>query len=193
MKKNVNLQTMMYPAPAVVASAYDKEGKADACTLAFASMISHVPPSIIIGINHSAKRKTLEDIIETKEFVIGFPSIEHVVETDYIGLDSGHDVDKLEKVGFTTTKAKKVNAPIINEFKVSLECKVTHMVDIGSHKQITGEIVNVQVDEDILNDKDMILVEKLDPIIYDIVCHRYFSIGKEEAKSYNVGLKYREE
>ncbi|WP_455644900.1 flavin reductase family protein [Methanosphaera sp.] len=192
MKKNVNLQTMMYPAPAVVASAYDKEGKADACTLAFASMISHVPPSIIIGINHSAKRKTLEDIVERGEFVVGFPSMEHVTETDYLGLDSGHDVDKLERVGFTTTKAQKVNAPIINEFKVSLECRVTHMVDIGSHKQITGEIVNVQADEEILNDKDMILVEKLDPIIYDDVSYRYFSLGEEKAKAFNTGLKYRE-
>lgn len=124
MSKKINLKprSMMYPAPAVIASAYDSDGKADECTLAFATMCSHLPQCLMIAINSTKKRKTLADILETKEFVIGFPTINQVAETDYLGIASGYDEDKLEKLGFTTTKAQEVNAPIINELKVSVEC-----------------------------------------------------------------------
>ncbi|MDD6048253.1 MAG: flavin reductase [Methanobrevibacter ruminantium] len=116
-KVNLKPRTMMYPSPAVIASAYDEYGKADACTLAFAAMCSHQPPAVMIAINSTAKRKTLKSILEREEFVLGFPTVDQVAETDYIGMASGYDVDKLEKVGFTTTKTKEVNAPIINEMK----------------------------------------------------------------------------
>ncbi len=131
MSKKVNLKprAMMYPSPAVIASAYDENGRADACTLAFATMCSHHPPAVMIAINSTAKRKTLKSILEREEFVLGFPSANQVAETDYIGMASGYDVDKLEKVGFTTTKAKEVNAPVINEMKVSVECKVMNIVE----------------------------------------------------------------
>lgn len=116
-KVNLKPRTMMYPSPAVIASAYDEYGKADAYTLTFAAMCSHQPPTVMIAINSTAKRKTLKSILEREEFVLGFPTVDQVAETDYIGMASRYDVDKLEKVGFTTTKAKEVNAPIINEMK----------------------------------------------------------------------------
>ncbi len=73
-KVNLKPRAMMYPSPAVIASAYDKDGKADSCTLAFAAMCSHHPPAVMIAINSTAKRKTLKSILEMKEFVVGFPT-----------------------------------------------------------------------------------------------------------------------
>ena len=72
MSKKVNLKprAIMYPSPAVIASAYDEDGKADSCTLAFATMCSHHPPAVMIAINSTAKRKTLKSILEMKEFVV---------------------------------------------------------------------------------------------------------------------------
>ena len=166
---------MMYPAPAVVASAYDEKGRADACTLAFATMCSHHPPAVMIAINSTLKRKTLKSILNSEEFCVGFPSIEHVGEVDYLGIESGYNEDKLAKINFTPKKAEMVNAPIIEEFKVSLECKVIHIADVGSHTQITGEIVNIQADEDVLDDRGKVIFEKLNPIAYDnpfIFCSR---------------------
>ncbi len=183
----------MYPAPAVVASAYDENGKADACTLAFATMCSHKPPAVMIAINTTLKRKTLADILKTKEFCLGFPSIDHVSEVDYLGIASGYDTDKLEDVNFTYTDGEKVNAPIINEFKVSLECRVMNIAEVGSHTQITGEIVNVQADEDVLDEKNKIDPWKLNPLAYDDITHSYFKIGDKIDKAFKPGLKFRKD
>ena len=92
MSKKVDLKprAMMYPSPAVIASAYDEEGKADACTLAFAAMCSHQPPAVMIAINSTAKRKTLKSILERNEFVIGFPTADQVAEADFIVRNPTH-------------------------------------------------------------------------------------------------------
>ncbi len=190
MKVNLKPHAMMYPAPAVVASAYDKDEKVDACTLAFATMCSHKPPAVMIAINSTLKRKTLESILETKEFCIGFPSAEHFAEADYLGIESGYNADKIDEINFTTKKAEFINAPIINEFKVSLECRVMDINPVGSHTQITGEIVNIQADENILDDKNKIIFEELDPLAYDDITHSYFKMGDKISKAFKPGLKF---
>ena len=191
MKVNVKKHTMMYPAPAVVASAYDEEGRADACTLAFATMCSHHPPAVMIAINTTLKRKTLKSILQTKEFCIGFPSVEHMAEVDYLGIESGYNADKLAEIDYSHHKAEKVNAPIIEEFKVSLECRVIHIAEVGSHTQITGEIVNVQAEEEVLNDKNKIDFKLLDPLAYDDITHSYYRTGDKIADAFKAGLKFK--
>ena len=181
----------MYPAPAVVASAYDEEGNADACTLAFATMCSHHPPAVMIAINSTLKRKTLKSILATREFCLAFPSVEHVAEVDYLGIESGYNADKLDKVNFHHQPALKVNAPIIDEFKASLECKVMHVAEVGSHTQITGEIVNVQAEESVLNGKGKIDFALLDPLGYDDITHSYYRIGDKISDAFKAGLKFR--
>lgn len=191
MKLNLKPRSMMYPAPAVVASAYDEDGNADCCTLAFATMCSHRPPAVMIAINTTLKRKTLKSIHYSKEFTLGFPSLEHVAEIDYMGIASGYDTNKIEDVNFTYKDAEIVNAPIINEFKVSLECKVIHVAEVGSHTQITGEIVNVQADKGVLDEKNRIIPEKLNPIVFDDVTHSYYEFGDRIAKAFKVGSKFK--
>ena len=191
MKVNVKNHTMMYPAPAVVASAYDEEGKADACTLAFATMCSHHPPAVMIAINSTLKRKTLKSILHSKEFCLAFGSVEQVAEVDYLGIGSGYREDKLSKIGFTHQNGQKVNAPIINEFKLSLECRVMHIAEVGSHTQITGEIVNVQAEDDIVDDKGKIILENLNPIAYDDITHSYFRLGEKICDAFKAGLIFR--
>ena len=88
-------------------------------------------------------------------------------------------------------KAEKVNAPIINEFKVSVECRVMHIAEVGSHTQITGEIVNVQAEESVLNEKKKIDFDKLNPLAYDDVTHSYFKMGDKIADAFKAGLKFR--
>ena len=191
MKKNLKPHAMMYPAPAVVVSAYDSEGKADACTLAFACMCSHHPPAVMIAINSTLKRKTFKSIKQSNEFCLAFPSAEHLSEVDYLGIESGYNADKLNRIDFTYKKADFVNAPLINEFKVSLECRVINMCDVGSHTQITGEIVNIQADEDILDGKNKIIVDKLNPLAYDDFTHSYFEMGDKIEDAFKCGLKFR--
>ena len=189
-KISIKPRAMMYPAPAIIVSAYDENKKADACTLAFATMCSHKPPCVMIAINTTAKRKTLKDILLNKEFTLGFPNTQQVTETDYIGIASGYDKDKLEKVSWTTTESSNINAPIINELKVSLECRVINIVEVGSHTQITGEVVNIVADKEVLDDDGRISLKKLNPIVYDDVLYDYFEVGEKIDDAFKPGLKY---
>ena len=190
-KKELKLHAVVAPTETVVVSAYDEEGKADACTLAFYMVSSHNPPCVVIAINATQKRKTLKSILERKAFVLGFPSVSQVKEADYLGVDSGYDADKLKNIGFTTSEARTVHAPVINEMLLSLECEVVHTVTIGSHMQVTGEVKNILADESILNDKDRIVLEKLQPLIYDEEQFRYLGIGDPVAGAFKTGAEMR--
>ena len=151
-KKELKLHAVAAPTQTVIVSAYDKDGKADACTLAFYMVSSHKPPCVTIAINATAKRKTLQSILESKAFVLGFSDTDQITEADYLGVESGYNADKLKNCGFTTYDARTVHAPVINEILLSLECELVHSVTIGSHTQLTGEVKNILADESILNE-----------------------------------------
>ncbi len=123
-KTELRLHALVAPTETVIVSAYDPDGKADACTLAFYMVSSHIPPCVTIAINATQKRKTLRDMMETKAFVLGFPSISQVKEADYLGVESGYNADKLSNVGFTVSPAQTVHAQMINELPLSLECEI---------------------------------------------------------------------
>ena len=191
MKKSLKLRAVVSPSPAIIAAAYDENGKADACTLAFYTPTSHKPPCLTIAINATAKRKTLKSILGSGAFTIGYPSIGQAAEADWIGMASGYEHDKIAKVGWTTTKAEKVDAPVINELKLTVECKVVNTVDIGSHTQITGEVVNIQADESILDERGKYDLAKLNPIIYDEEQFAYRTVGGKTADAFKAGLVYK--
>ncbi len=191
MKKTLKLRAVVSPTPAIIAAAYDENGKADACTLAFYTPTSHKPPCLTIAINATAKRKTLKSILNSGAFTVGYPSIEQVAEADWIGMASGYEHDKIAEVGWTTTKSEFVNAPIINELKLTIECRVVNTVTIGSHTQITGEIANIQADESILDERGRYDLAKLNPIIYDEEQFAYRTLGGKTANAFKAGLVYK--
>lgn len=190
-KRELKLRAVVAPTETVIVSAYDENGKADACTLAFYMVSSHVPPCVTIGINATQKRKTLEDILETKAFVLGFPGADQVREADYIGVESGYNADKLENAGFTVSKARTVNAPVINELRLSLECEVVHTVTVGSHMLLTGEVKNILAEESILNENGRVLLDRLDPLIYDEEQGQYLSLGGQVADAFRPGMEWK--
>lgn len=188
-KKELLLHAVVAPTQTVIVSAYDTEGKADACTLAFYMVSSHLPPCVTIAINATQRRKTLRSILASNAFVLGFPDIRQVNETDYLGVESGYNTNKLVNIGFNTCEARTVHAPVINNLLLSLECEVVHTVTIGSHIQITGEVKNILADEYILNDKDKIILERLRPIIYDEEQQRYLCLGSPIADAFRSGAE----
>ena len=191
MKKSLKLRAVVSPTPAIIAAAYDENGKADACTLAFYTPSSHKPPCLTIAINATARRKTLKSILHSGAFTVGYPSIEQVAEADWIGMASGYEHDKIAEVGWTSSKAEKVNAPVINELKLTIECKVVNTVSVGSHTQITGEVVNIQADESIIDERGKYDLAKLNPIIYDEEQFAYRTVGGKTADAFKAGLVYK--
>ena len=190
-KKELKLHSVVSPTETVVVSAYDEEGRPQACTLAFYMVSSHVPPCVTVAINATQKRKTLAAMLSSGAFVLGFPSVDQVVEADYLGVESGYNADKLANIGYTTTAAETVDAPIINEFLLSIECQIVHTVTVGSHMQVTGEVKRIIADESILNEKGKVELGKLRPIIYDEEQLRYLSVGEKVADAFRPGAELK--
>lgn len=186
--KSLRLRTIVSPTPVVIVAAFDKNGKADACTLAFYMPSSHHPPCVTIGINATAKRKTLKSILSSGAFSVGYPSADQVSVADFLGIGSGEDGNKLATVNWTFTTAEKVHAPIINEIPLSLECRVINTVTPGGHTLITGEIMNIVASPGVLDEKGRIIMEKFHPIIYDEEQRRYLVCGEKIADAFSVGL-----
>ena len=190
-KRNPDLRAVVAPSPVIIAAAYDENGKADACTLALYTPISHRPPCVLIGINVTMRpRKTLGSILHSGAFTIGYPGEDQVTEADYIGVASGFDTDKLKDVGFTVSEGQTVHAPVINELRLTLECEVVHTVTVGSNMQITGEIKNILADEEILDGKGRVVLERLKPLIYDEEGFAYRHAGEPFAEPFRTGTEF---
>lgn len=190
-KKELKLHAVVSPTETVVVSAYDEDGKAESCTLAFYMVSSHIPPCVTVAINATQRRKTLKAMQHSKAFVLGFPSADQVKEADYLGVESGYNTDKLANIGYTTSEAGTVHAPVINEFKLSLECEIVHTVTIGSHMQVTGEVKRILAEESVLDEKDRIDLKKLDPIIYDEEQLQYLTAGDKIADAFRTGMEVK--
>ena len=190
-KRELKMHAVVAPTPTVVASAYDDDGKAEACTLAFYMVSSHVPPCVTIAINATQRRKTLHGILHSGAFVLGFPDVGYVREADYLGVESGYDADKLANAGLSVSEAATVHAPVIDDFGLSLECEVVHTVTIGSHTQVTGEVKRIIADEDVLDERGKIDLGRLQPIIYDEEQFRYLSLGVKVADAFKTGAEFK--
>ncbi len=171
------------PQPCVMVATWDKDHTPDVMMAAWAGQYDN--KQIVISMS---KHKTTDNIELTGAFTVSFADIRTVAESDYFGLVSGHKVpDKVAKVGFTVTPSPNVDAPIINEYPLTLECKVVSWAD----GILIGEVVNMSADESILTDGKVDL-EKLQPIVFDAASVTYRSIGEVVGQAWGSGKKFTE-
>ncbi len=148
-KVTTDYKTLVYPMPAFLIGA-NVDGKPNFMTAAWSGIGASEPPAITVGIRHS--RYTLKGIKQNMTFSVNVPSVDLVRETDYCGIRSGTQVDKAKACGFKVFYGKLDNAPLIEQCPVNLECKVLHILDVGSHALIVGRIEEAYVSEDCLTD-----------------------------------------
>lgn len=166
---------MLYPLPAVLVSCRDENGNDNVLTIAWTGTICSDPAMLYISVR--PERHSYSMIKKTGEFVVNLTTEAIVKETDYCGVRSGKDEDKFEATGLTKGEAEKVNAPIIMESPVNIECKVKDIVPLGSHDMFIAEVVNVQVSEAYMNENGSFDLAKANPIAYS---HgRYYAIGEQ--------------
>jgi len=187
MKKNLGPSAVAFPTPVYIVGTYGQEGEPTAMNVAWGGLCSSEPPCVMIAIRK--ERYTYENIMKRKEFTVNFPDAAHVKEADYLGLISGKKAKKFEVAGLTAKKGEKVNAPVIDEFPMALECKYVNSMTIGQHMMIVGEIVNVVVDENCLGEKDVIDIAKVDPMIYDAAANKYNRVGEVVDKAFFAGIE----
>lgn len=136
----------------------------------------------------SANHKTTENILASGAFTVSMADIKHLVACDYVGVVSGNkEPDKFKKAGFTATKSEFVNAPIINELAMTIECKLISYDPETCN--LIGEIVNVSADESICDEKGKIDPSKLRPITFDPVNNSYLEIGSKVGNAFRDGLQ----
>ena len=171
------------PQPCVMVATWDKDHTPDVMMAAWAGQYDN--KQIVIS---RSRHKTTDNIELTGAFTVSFADIRTVAESDYFGLVSGHKVpDKVARVGFTATPSPNVDAPIINEYPLTLECKVVSWQD----GILIGEVVNMSADESILTDGKVDL-EKLQPIVFDAASVTYRAIGDVVGQAWGFGKKFTE-
>jgi flavin reductase (DIM6/NTAB) family NADH-FMN oxidoreductase RutF len=166
------------PQPCVMIATWDKDHTPDVMMAAWAGQYDY--RQIVVSMS---KHKTTENLELTGAFTVSFADVHTVAESDYLGLVSGSKVpDKVAKVGFTVTPSPNVDAPIIDQYPLTLECKVVSWAD----GILVGEVVNMSADERILTDGKVDLT-KLQPIVFDAAALCYRTIGDEVGKAWGAG------
>ena len=172
---------MTTPQPCVMIATWDKDHTPDVMMAAWAGQYDH--NQIVVSMS---KHKTTDNLELTGAFTVSFADIRTVAESDYLGIVSGNNVpDKVAKAGFTITPSPNVDAPIINEYPLTLECKVVSWKD----GILVGEVVNMSADESILTDGKVDLA-KLQPIVFDAAGMCYRAIGEVVGGAWNAGKKF---
>ncbi len=189
MKKSIGAKTIVYPNPVFIVGTYDKDEIADVMAVAWGGLSCSNPPCISISIQKH--RYTYKNIVEKKAFTINIPPKDYVNEADYFGIVSGKNVDKFEASGLTAVKSEIVDAPYVDEFPLTLECRLVKSVDLGTHTQFTGEIIDVKVDENAVDSDGIPDINKINPFIYDPAGMKYYSVGKNLGSAFNLGNKIK--
>lgn len=177
---------MVYPMPVFIIAAYDENGVACAMNAAWGGICGRAQIAMCLSAGH----KTTGNILAKGAFTVSMADAAHVVECDYVGVVSGNNVpDKLEKAGLHTSKAEFVDAPLIDELAMALECKlISYDAETGL---LLGEIVNIAVDESVLTADGNIDTAKLNPITYDTVNKTYLTLGEKVGDAFKSGLKLK--
>ena len=186
MRKNFGAKPYTYPQPVFIVAAYGPDGTPDAMNAAWGGISDTTELSLCLSAGH----KTTQNILARKAFTVSMADVAHVVECDYLGVVSANDVpDKLTRAGFHTTKSGFVDAPLIDELAMAVECKlVSYDPDTG---RLVGEIVNISVDESVLTPDGKVDVAKLEPITFDPINSAYHKLGEKVGNAFADGLKLK--
>ena len=166
--------TLLAPLPAVLVTCGTPE-KANALTIAWTGIINTIPPMTYISVR--PERHSYPIIKETGEFVINLTTSAMARETDFCGVRSGRDMNKLEKCRLTLTAGKTVSAPVIEQSPLSLECKVREIKELGSHHMFIAEITGIQAEERFMDSKGKLNLQQAGLMAYS---HgEYFALGRK--------------
>lgn len=187
-RTNMGAKIYITPQPALMIGTYDEQGNPDVMMAAWGGQcdVNRICFSL-------SPHRTTTNLLRTREFTVSFASVRDVAQSDYFGLVSANNVpDKIARAGFTVTKSPNINAPIINEYPVTLECRVVETLDRSNGGVfVIGEVLNLSADESVMTD-GKIDIKKLNPIIFDAGSVTYFSLGDSVGRAWGSGKVYTE-
>ncbi|MBR4985914.1 MAG: flavin reductase family protein [Proteobacteria bacterium] len=184
MKKSLGAQPALFPMPVLMIAAYDENGKVNVMNAAWGTICDMDKIALIIDDEH----KTTQNIRKVKAFTVSLADKDHIAEADFFGIASGNKInDKFERTGFHATKSSVVNAPIIDEFPVAMECELAEIVQTNNLFAVIGKIINVSADEKVLDENGKINPLKLNALIFDQFQHGYYLATEKAGQAWNAG------
>lgn len=187
MKKNIKTTEAIFPMPVLMIATYNEDGTVDVMNAAWGTMLDR--NQVILNLTET--HKTVKNIKERKAFTVSLADAKHVKEADYFGMVSGNNTkDKFERSGLTVTKSELVDAPIINEFPICMECTFIEYQNDEYGCGVIGKIVNVSADEEIMTD-GIVDIKKLEAIAFDPYTHGYYKVTDRVGDAFKIGLELK--
>ncbi len=187
MRKRIKTTEAIFPMPVLMIATYNEDGSIDVMNAAWGMMLDR--QHVVLNLTES--HKTVTNIKKRRAFTVSIADAKHVVEADYFGVVSANNTPKkFEKSGLSATKSSLVDAPIINEFPLCMECEFIEYQDDEFGCGVIGKIVNVTVDEKVMNG-DKVDIDKVDAIAFDPYTHGYYRVRERVGEAFKDGLKLK--
>ncbi len=184
MKKDLGLVQAVYPMPVLMVAAYDENGKVNVMNVAWGQICDDDKIILFIG----EGKRTWLNIKASRAFTVALADKAHMDAADFFGIASGNRIDdKFERTGYHAVRSDKVNAPIIEEFPVVMECELLEFLHTEFVDGVVGRIVNVQAEEAVLSENGKVDPEKLNALIFDQFRHGYYVTGEKVGMAWNAG------
>ena len=185
MRKNIKNTEGIFPMPVLMIATYNEDGSVNVMNAAWGMMIDRN----YIALNLTETHKTVKNIKQRKAFTVSIADSKHVQEADYFGMASGNNTpNKFEKSKLTAIKAENVDAPIVNEFPICMECEFVEYQDGQYGAGVIGKVVNVTADETVI-DGDNVDISKVCAIAFDPYTHGYYEVKNRVGEAFSDGLK----
>ena len=187
MRTKLKLTEGIFPIPVLMIATYNEDGSVNVMNAAWGTMVKRD----IVALNLSEGHKTVQNIKARGAFTVSIADAAHVVEADYFGVESGNRVsDKLARSGLTAGRAETVDAPVINEFPLCLECEFIEYQGGEYGCGVIGRVVNVTADERVMAD-GKVDISRVDAIAFDPYTHGYYRVAERVGEAFKDGLKLK--
>ena len=184
MKKNLGVVQAVFPMPVLMVAAYDEAGKVNVMNAAWGMICNSDRIALFIDEDHA----TSQALLKSKAFNVSLADQSHMAVADFLGIASGNKMpDKFARTGYRAVKSENVNAPVIDEFPVVMECELADVVSTESFYCIVGRIVNTAAEEAVLDESGKVVPEKLQVLSFDQFRHGYYAMGEKVGKAWNAG------
>lgn len=187
MKKDLGVQPALYPMPVLMIATYNDDDTVDVMNMAWGGICAHD----MVALNISRGHKTAKNIEKRGAFTLSIADVAHLDESDYFGIASGNKVaDKFERTGMTATKSTRVDAPVVEEYPVTLECTVVEMQEQPYGLRVLGRIENVLADEAVIGDGGKVDPAKLNAFAFDQFRSGYYALGEKVGQAWESGKRF---
>lgn len=184
MKETIKSKIVVAPLPVFIIGTYDAEGNPDAMNAAWGTQIGYEELTLLLDSSH----KTTANIRENGEFTVAIGTVDTLALCDYFGIVSANKVpDKLARSGAISIKSERINAPIIEQFPLTMECEAISIDDYKGDARITARVVRVLADPEILNERGKVDYAKLRPITFDSETNSYRELGGVVGRAFHDG------